>query len=192
MGNSHLDAQARRVVSGVGADGRSCVVSDEYTRTRLATPGNTKCDIWRFASLPTTFDATSGLSENVITDPPEGGFVYRVVTFPPDSEWDRSQGYSDANGQLAGTVPAEEAGGIPGMHFTRTVDILTVLSGELWAVLESEEVCLRPGDTFVQRGTVHAWSNRGNEPATIVALMVSAEPPRNPTSDVKQDEPPNK
>jgi mannose-6-phosphate isomerase-like protein (cupin superfamily) len=178
MGNSHLEAHARRVVSGLDANGRSYIVSDENTHTRLVSPGNTKCDIWRFESLPTSFDAPSGLSESVITDPPKGGLVYRVVSFPPDSEWDRSQGYHDASGQLAGTVPPEEANGIPGMHFTETVDILTVLSGELWAVLESEEVCLRPGDTFVQRGTVHAWSNRGDEPVTIVAVMVSAEPPR--------------
>ena len=61
------------------------------------------------------------------------------------------------------------------MHFTETVDIVTVLSGEIYAVLETTETLLRPGDTLVQRGTIHAWSNRTDKPAMMVALMVSAK-----------------
>jgi uncharacterized cupin superfamily protein len=62
------------------------------------------------------------------------------------------------------------------MHFTETVDIMTVLSGELWAITETGETLLRAGDTLVQRGTAHAWSNRTSEPATIVSVMIAAGP----------------
>ena len=35
------------------------------------------------------------------------------------------------------------------------------------AVLDTAEVNLKAGDTVVQRGTNHAWSNRSNRPCTI-------------------------
>ena len=34
-------------------------------------------------------------------------------------------------------------------------------------VLDTEEVRLAAGDTVVQRGTNHAWSNRSSRPCTI-------------------------
>src|SRR4051812_32116031 len=176
MANEHLDAQARRVVTGFNADGRSYVESDELTPVRLAMAGNTKCDIWRVPGIPVRFEDGDGLDEGkVVTEPPHGGLVHRIVTFPPDSEWDRSQGYGDANGRLSTGNPAEDDEGIPGLHVTNTVDILTVLSGELCCELQEGEVVLRPGDTIVQRGTKHAWSNRTNAPTTIVAIMMTAE-----------------
>jgi len=34
-------------------------------------------------------------------------------------------------------------------------------------VLDTQEVQLKAGDTIVQRGTNHAWSNRSTKPCTI-------------------------
>jgi quercetin dioxygenase-like cupin family protein len=171
---SHDEAQARRAVTGLDASGRSVFVADALVTSRLVSAGNTKCDVWRVDELPAAMDDWDGLDIGVLTAPAEGGLVYRVVTVPPDSEWDMSVGYSDAHGALSGMVDPLEAGGIPGLHFTDTVDIVTVLTGELHVVLESAETLLRPGDTLVQRGTKHAWNNRTDQPASIVALMVSA------------------
>jgi quercetin dioxygenase-like cupin family protein len=171
---SHSDAQARRVVTGTTPEGRSAIVSDERVRSRLETPGNTKCDIWRVESLPAHVDDGDGLEVGVVTSPADGGLVYRVVTVPADSEWDMSLGYQDKNGPLAGMVVDTAGGGIPGLHYTDTLDIVTILSGELWVALQTGEALLRKGDTLVQRGTKHAWNNRSNQPATIVALMASA------------------
>ena len=39
--------------------------------------------------------------------------------------------------------------------------------GEITLVLDTEEVQLRAGDTVVQRGTNHAWSNRSTRPAAV-------------------------
>jgi hypothetical protein len=105
---------------------------------------------------------------------PPAGLVYRVTTFPSDSERDRSHGYSDADGSLPGFVTSE-VGGIRGLHETHTFDILTAISGE-HLVVEKGETLLRQGDTLVMRGGKHAWSNRTDEPVTAVTLMTSAEP----------------
>jgi len=42
-----------------------------------------------------------------------------------------------------------------------------VLEGEITLVLDTAEVHLKAGDTVVQRGTNHAWSNRSNRPCRI-------------------------
>jgi uncharacterized cupin superfamily protein len=53
------------------------------------------------------------------------------------------------------------------MQKTRTLDFCLVLEGEITLVLDTEEVHLKAGDTVVQRGTNHAWSNRSDRPCTI-------------------------
>jgi mannose-6-phosphate isomerase-like protein (cupin superfamily) len=174
MTTNTTTAQARRIITGVDEHGRSCFVADEDTPVRLSSDANTKCDIWRTGTLPVSVDDGDGLKGAVYMSPDAGGLVYRIVTFRPDSEWDMSKGFSDANGPLDGMIPPQEAGGIVGLHVTDTVDIVTVLSGELTAVTETEETTLYPGDTLVQRGTKHTWNNRTNEPATAAVLMVSA------------------
>jgi mannose-6-phosphate isomerase-like protein (cupin superfamily) len=62
----------------------------------------------------------------------------------------------------------------PGMHKTPSVDYIILLSGEITLVLDEGEVDLKPFDAVVQRGTNHAWVNRGSEPALLMAVLVSA------------------
>jgi hypothetical protein len=62
----------------------------------------------------------------------------------------------------------------PAMHRTDTVDYALVLSGEVWALMDEGETLLRAGDTLVQRGTNHAWSNRGVQPSLVAFVLVSA------------------
>jgi quercetin dioxygenase-like cupin family protein len=42
--------------------------------------------------------------------------------------------------------------------------------------MEEGEATLHPGDTLIQRGTNHGWSNRGADPAVFAVVMVQAEP----------------
>src|SRR5262249_54404780 len=55
----------------------------------------------------------------------------------------------------------------PYMQRTQTLDFCLILEGEITLVLDTEEVHLKAGDTVVQRGTNHAWSNRSNRPCRI-------------------------
>lgn len=167
----YSDAYARRIITGVNADGKSYIEVDEMTPHRMVTPGNTKNDLWRVDELPTKFENGDGVGE-IVTRPPKHGLIIRSVAFPPDTEWDRSLGFFDANGPLNQDGDDE---GIPGLHATPTVDVVTLISGELWCVMQTGEVVMKPGDTLVQRGTKHSWSNRTSEPAIIVSVMLAAE-----------------
>jgi uncharacterized cupin superfamily protein len=70
-------------------------------------------------------------------------------------------------------VPDEDALH-PYMHATPTLDFVCILSGEIYLILEKEEVHLKAGDVIVQRGTVLAWSNRGTEPAILFGILADA------------------
>ena len=56
------------------------------------------------------------------------------------------------------------------MQKTQTLDFCLILEGEITLVLDTEEVHLKVGDTVVQRGANHAWSNRSNRPCRIAIL----------------------
>jgi uncharacterized cupin superfamily protein len=55
----------------------------------------------------------------------------------------------------------------PYMQKTGTLDFCLILEGEIMLVLDTAEVSLKAGDTVVQRGTNHAWSNRSDRPCVI-------------------------
>ena len=52
----------------------------------------------------------------------------------------------------------------PTMHRTDTLDVITIVRGEIYMILDEEEILLRPTDTVIIQGTNHGWSNRGTEP----------------------------
>ncbi|KAJ7635127.1 hypothetical protein FB45DRAFT_1143080 [Roridomyces roridus] len=65
---------------------------------------------------------------------------------------------------------------MPPMHRTLSVDYAVVLSGEIVCALDGgEEKTIHAGEFIVQRGTNHAWCNRGEEPCRILFVMVGAE-----------------
>ena len=43
----------------------------------------------------------------------------------------------------------------PMIHKTSIVDYLIVLKGEIWAILDDSEACLKQGNVMIQRGTNH-------------------------------------
>ncbi len=169
---------ARVVVTGTGPDGRSVIESDGPTRTWVRRPtGALVMDLWRVDDLPVSVDAASTATDEVVLIPPKHGAVVRISVMPPASEIDedKAAAYAAAMKEIYGAEgndPADEV--VPGMHRTETVDVMTVLDGEVYAVLEDGETLLRKGDTMIQRGTRHAWSNRSDRPVTVVTTMLPA------------------
>lgn len=172
MAGEHLKAHARRVVIGLDDDGKSSIVSDGHTQTRLATEAYTLNQIWQATSVPSPAMAENTLGDEAVIPPPPAGYTYVITTFPPDSEWDYEAGYARALAE-AGAADSVGPDDPPGMHRTDTIDIVTVISGEIWALVETGETLLKPGDTLVQRATKHAWQNRSTTPCTIAALHVA-------------------
>ena len=142
-------------------------------RTDPARPGFAATRIWvtnrtpaRMEGLRDTLNAPHSL------EPPPGGSVCRVVTFPPDDTWKGKVGapevraYFSAMGSPGASSYSPQAPH-PYMQKTRTLDFCLVLEGEITLVLDTQEVHLKAGDTVVQRATNHAWSNRSSRPCVI-------------------------
>ncbi len=113
--------------------------------------------------------------------PPVGGFRFGFFTIPPDggahlpADLDVAAALAELDERLPGMSDYLEVDE-PGMHTTATVDYGVVVSGQ--ATLELDDgatVVLHVGDTYIQNGTRHRWSNSGSEPAVLAVALIGAE-----------------
>ena len=165
----------RRIVV-VDENDRSRVIADGASpdvRTDPARPGFSCARVWVTDRTPIQL---AGVRESLQLPhtlvPPPGGSTCYVVTFPPEAGYRGTVGAREvaayfamigAPGASTGSAKAPH----PYMQKTRTLDFCLVLEGEVTLVLDTAEVHLRAGDTVVQRGTNHAWSNRSDRPCRI-------------------------
>jgi mannose-6-phosphate isomerase-like protein (cupin superfamily) len=166
----------RRIVTIDDAEGKSVAIADGPSpdvRGDPARPGFSSARIWVADSSPPQI----GVYRDTVLrpqsiEPPPGGSICRVVTFPPDQVFRGKVGASEveaffrAMGSPQASTYSPKAPH-PYMQKTQTLDFCLVLEGEITLVLDTAEVHLKAGDTVVQRGTNHAWSNRSNEPCRI-------------------------
>jgi len=155
----------RRVVTAVDGNGHSVVDSDGPPPVVISPrhPEQFLTAIWAVDELPTSYTA-SGDRDGFRLSPPTGGVNIIRNKLPPDS-----MVYVNADGQPRPVADDEN------LHRTATVDFICVLEGELWLVLEGDDdVHLQTGDCVVQRGTVHSWRNRTDEPTTFLAVLIDA------------------
>lgn len=170
----------RRVVSGHNDSGKSVFISDASAgsvKEMESMPGLTLTDLWQTNSAPADNRGNADAADRpVVLEPPPSGTIFRIVEFPPDSAWrDRADAGEAFDSIGAGHAPVEGSSD-PMMHKTSTVDYLIVLKGEIWAILDDSETCLKQGDVMIQRGTNHSWSVRTDEPCLLAAVLVNAEP----------------
>ena len=169
----------RLVVTGLDDHGRSSFVFDGAIKStqRLAT--STLVTLWQVARIPTSMTAESDKTEPNRFMPPPEGFRAVMVELKPDSiigdDAARRRAFAKVLEDV-GETNAKRSAGPPGMHQTDTCDLVTIISGQVYAVLETGEKLLRPGDTLIQRGTSHAWSNRSKTPAVFLYVVWPAQP----------------
>ena len=172
-----MPGKVRRIVTGVNAAGRSCIVSDTQFPAGEVAPGQpVRVGLWQTASAPASNTTADPAPDGVIMrTPPDhrGGTVVRITDIAPD----RQHAYDAENlrARRCKTTPDRSAKH-PGFHATDTVDYAICLEGEVWAVLDDDETLMRPGDVLIQRGTYHAWSNRTDRIARMAFILIDADP----------------
>jgi len=170
----------RRVYTGHNDDGRSVFLSDANATAVMemaSMPGLALTDLW-VTNGPTASNegADDAADRPIVLEPPIGGTIFRIVEFPPDSAWADSADAKEAFESIGAGHASDTSVDDPMMHKTATVDYLIVLKGEIWAIMEEGELCLKQGDCMIQRGTNHSWSVRTEEPCLLAAILVNAEP----------------
>lgn len=161
-------------------EGRSRVIEDREPPRSVVyaeTPGFSQTVVWRTRPTPPlTHDGTEPTTATTDLLPQSGGTSLIVLTLPPDTVYaDPSFDPAAAGAEIAANGPDFAAlfePDNPGMHTTPTVDYDVVLDGEVWLELTDGEVQLSAGDVVVQHGTRHAWRNRSDKPATVLAVLI--------------------
>ncbi|MGH9137307.1 MAG: cupin domain-containing protein [Acidimicrobiales bacterium] len=175
-----MSQPVRRVVTGHDPDGKAVFVSDSLVEPITTVLSATAFhQLWGGDNPPELPD--DGASPPTSTYfPPVGGFRFNLFTLPPANkpppgpEVDVGAALAELHAALPGLFDYNESAE-PGMHTTPTIDFEVVLSGEV--VLELDDgatVHLGPGDTVVQNGTRHRWSNPGDIPATLAVFICGA------------------
>lgn len=166
----------RRIVAGNDPDGNAVIYEDRASAdvsTDPARPGYASTRIWVTATTPAPI---AGVRETLDLPhrlaPPPAGSLCRFVTVPPDA-WFMDTVTEEKVADHFAAMGAPDASLIAGrprhpyMQRTATLDYVFVLSGEVTLVLDAEEVQLKAGDTVVQLGAAHAWSNRTDSPCEL-------------------------
>jgi hypothetical protein len=172
----------RRVVTGLDGAGRAVVLADEVVEVSSLSwhPPELEAGVVKVwgANAPVTVPSTEVRCEWDPVFPPASGFRFEIYAVLPDSERESLEPppAEEMVAEIDSTFPGlREHMGAGGMHATDSVDIGIVLNGEIVLVLEDGgETVLRAGDTFVQQGTRHAWSNRSDEVVSMAIVLIGA------------------
>jgi len=141
----------RRIVTGLDAQGRSTVTSDEVVPSIAgrfdARVG--RYDPWWTNSTPAALSGPDPTKEAGTVTPRPRGTIFRILEIPPDNDTEK--------------------------HKTDTIDYYVILKGELYMTLDEGEVLCREGDVIVQRSTNHGWDNRSGKPAMFAEVLIDAK-----------------
>jgi quercetin dioxygenase-like cupin family protein len=145
----------RRVVTGHDRNNKAKVLIDgPATNAKYPGPGAVSTLMWITDKMPCEMPAGENAEDMgmriVGTPPPENGTRFAVLELPP--------------------------GNAPVMHRTESIDYVIVLAGEIEMDMDDSTVRLKAGDILIQRGTNHAWANRGDKPARLAVVLIDAKP----------------
>jgi quercetin dioxygenase-like cupin family protein len=145
----------RRIITGHDRKNVAKVIRDgEATNAKNPRPGVYSTLMWSTDSMPADIavgEDVEDMGARILgTAPPENGTRFIVMEFAPG-------------------IASE-------MHRTETIDYIAVLDGEIDMDMDESTVKLRAGDIMVQRGTHHAWVNRGASPARLAIVLIDATP----------------
>ena len=177
----------RRVVTGVDAQGRSCVEFDGlapkfHENPTGATRGHTDFWVWEETPPPLRTD-DAGSWPYTFPGPAEGGHLRAVQS----RSRPKDLGYSEANDPIRvdphppTMVPTGrrwDRGGrnsyIGDHHKTETVDYAILLEGERVLGLDDGEIIWRPGDVVIDVAAWHQWGSP-REHGIVLFDMISAK-----------------
>ena len=163
---------ARLVITGTDSSGKAIVASDQrVVGPRVSeTLGSWSAELWKMSEIPPKLssDGSPAAREDF---PRRGSLLYRMIQMPAESTLRKNP--EETASYYGRDISLDSPD--HGMHRTDTVDLIIIISGEVWCKFEDSEVLLKSGDTLIQRGGIHAWRNRGDEPCLMAAIIIGAQ-----------------
>lgn len=172
-----LFGAVRRVVTGHDEQHRSVFTRDEMVEPISAALFGRTGIHWLYGAdeMP-TLPVQEPIPAHTAFYPPPGGLRFGFLNLPPRGEpqptgLDVKAAMAELDSKLPGMASQLDPHH-PGMHRTATVDAAVVLNGLVTLELDDgATVELIAGDTVIQNGTRHRWTNRGPLPASIAYFL---------------------
>jgi quercetin dioxygenase-like cupin family protein len=145
----------RRVVTGHDANGKAFVWKDGQPPRQFSGADKVVATlVWATDATPFDYRGDEDMGERRLgIAPPAGGTRFSVVEIQP--------------------------GNAPYLHRTDSIDYVICLQGEIEMQLDgAASVRLAAGDVLVQRGTNHAWVNRGPGVCRLAVVLIDGTPKR--------------
>lgn len=145
----------RRIVTGHDAGGKAVILFDAGAANhKFPSDKISSTLMWSTDRTPTELYADEDEGNRILGScPPANGSRFTMMEFQP--------------------------GNAAHMHRTDTVDYVICIAGEIDMFLDDTQfVTLRAGDVLIQRGTYHAWANRGDKPCRLAVVLLDALPKR--------------
>lgn len=173
----------KRIITKNDDKGKSYIFSDVITNIEVPLPDMDDrfkfFNLWATDIMPVNFnDDDPVMGKYISTTPAKNGSTFRIVNYPPESllldnisKMSREELIAFEN-KIG--VKINFSGKHPLMHATKSIDFGIVLTGEIYLVLDKQEVLLKPTDTVIQRGTSHAWSNRSDKDCLMAYVLLDA------------------
>jgi len=175
-----MTRSTRRVVTGHRPDGRSAVLIDGPAPNVVRREaGNGSTLLWVTDESPAEVSGDADRAARRIgVPPPPRGSIFRLAEFPPGVGGEvRDNAALLRDFGIGADVARGHPPRHPAIHRTRSIDYVVVLEGEIDLLLDEGEVRLKAGDVVVQRGTNHAWINRGAQTCRLAMVFIDAEEP---------------
>jgi mannose-6-phosphate isomerase-like protein (cupin superfamily) len=172
--------RVRRIVTGHDRQGQSVVHFDGILPRRLGSNRRGVTDLWSTDGGPVDSQmAEDRLALPFSLVPAPHGTTFLFFTVAPEEPQADAESEARRAAAAFAAYGAEQARPDtcrnPWMHKTKTIDYIILLSGEVTLLLDGDERELKPFDVVIQRGTNHAWINRGKEPALFAAILMDAD-----------------
>ena len=169
----------RRIITGHNEKGKSIISIDGPPARSIGEDVGGLFEIWNTDGNDIiSYNSNDRADEDIILSPPKGGTKFRYFQINPIPE--------GVSNEMMQEIAADEFKKIgaahhrvdtskhPAMHKTETIDYIILLKGDVTLILDEEEIDLKPFDVVVQRGTNHAWTNNGDEPALLIAVLIDS------------------
>jgi mannose-6-phosphate isomerase-like protein (cupin superfamily) len=165
----------RRIVTTDDENGKSGVLIDGVASHHITV----LTEMWLTDENPANHrDGIDHAERSDRLEPPVGGTLFRYFEIAPESETahlsddEKRKANAEWFASMNGAHLQPDTSRNPGMHRSNSTDYIILLSGEITLMLDKEERTLKPFDCVIQRGTNHAWVNRGSEPALLIAVLI--------------------
>lgn len=171
----------RRVVTGLDAQGRSCLIADGGTPNIFRRPsGSWFYEVWTIDDMPAKLlgNVDRGCAgRTVMHSPPAGGTNWRISYGPADAQPVHVTTATDARAKIMDTGGGTERkpNDPSGMHRTPSVDYAICLQGDRKLVLPDSEVVLQKGDVVIQLGNWHTWAKASDVDNMMSYVMIGGE-----------------